>query len=385
MSERVSVNGAVIEWARRSLNLSREDVARRMKKPPEMIAQWERGEAMPTYVQLERLAYEVLRRPVAVFFYPEPPDEAPVQAEFRALPETLGEVLSPPVVRMVRRARVHQLALEELLGRAKPERAIWDEQRPTSAERPLELAKAIRAALGITIDRQKSWRSYEAALSEWRGSVESAGVYVFKDAFKDDSVSGFCLFHPLYPVIYLNNSTAMPRQIFTLVHELVHVLLRESDVEATDAGPASLSHADESVEWFCNAVAAEVLAPAEALDRMLTAGSLTEERISAIAEALWVSREVIMRAAADRGIVGWERYRQLADKWINQAVRARTDSGRGSYWSNQGVYMSLAFGTAVLQQLYQNRIDQDAAAEYLGVRSAGLATMESVLLKKASR
>jgi hypothetical protein len=39
---------------------------------------------MPTYVQLERLAYEILRRSVAVFFYPEPPDEAPVQAEFRA-------------------------------------------------------------------------------------------------------------------------------------------------------------------------------------------------------------------------------------------------------------------------------------------------------------
>lgn len=385
MGERVSVNGAVIEWARRSLNLSREDVARRIKKPPELIAQWERGEAMPTYVQLERLAYDILRRPMAVFFYPEPPDEAPVQTEFRTLPETLGEDLSPPVVRMVRRARVHQLALEELLGHAKPERAIWEEQRPTTADRPLEVARAIRAALGVTIDRQRSWRSYDEALSAWREAVESAGVYVFKEAFKDDTVSGFSLFHPLYPVIYLNNSMTMPRQIFTLVHELVHVLLRESDVEATEAGPAVRSPADEAVEWFCNAVAAEVLAPAEALDRMLTAGSLTEKRISSIAETLWVSREVIMRAAADRGIVGWERYRQLADKWTNQAVRARTDSGGGSYWSNQGVYMSLAFGATVLQQLYQNRIDQDAAAEYLGVRSAGLATMESVLLKKASR
>jgi len=95
-------------------------------------------------------------------------------------------------------------------------------------------------------------------------------------------------------------------------------------VEATDAGPAASSRA------------------AEALDRMLTAGSLTEERISSIAEALWVSHEVIARVAADRGIVGWEWYRQLADKWINQAVRARTDGDMGSYWSNQGVYMSLS-------------------------------------------
>lgn len=385
MGKGVSVNGAVIEWARRSLNLSQEDVARRMKKPPELIAQWERGEAMPTYVQLERLAYGILRRPMAVFFYPEPPEEAPVEAEFRTLPESLGEALSPPVVRVVRRARVCQLALEELLGPARPERAIWEQQRPTAADRPIEVARAIRAALGVTIDRQRSWRSYDEALSAWRESVESAGVYVFKGAFKDDSVSGFCLFHPLYPVIYLNNSTTVSRQVFTLVHELVHVLLRESDVEATDPGPAASSRADESVEWFCNAVAAEVLAPAESLDRMLTAGSLTEERISSIAESLWVSREVIVRSAAERGIVGWDRYRELADKWINQAVRARAKHGRGSYWSNQGVYMSLAFGTAVLQQLYQNRIDQDAAAEYLGVRSTGLSTMESVLLRKATR
>lgn len=296
MGERVSVNGAVIEWARQSLNLSQEDVARRMKKPIELIAQWERGEAMPTYVQLERLAYEILKRPVAVFFYPEPPEEAPVQAEFRTLPESLGQALSPPVVRMVRRARVRQLALEELLGRARPERAIWEDQRPTAADRPTDVARTIRTALGVTIDRQRSWRSYGEALSAWRESVESVGVYVFKDAFKDDAVSGFCLFHPLYPVIYLNNSMAMSRQIFTLVHELVHVLLRESDVEATDAGPAASSPTDESVEWFCNEVAAEVLAPAEALGRMLTAGSLTEERISSIAESLWVSREVVVRA-----------------------------------------------------------------------------------------
>ena len=44
-----------------------------MKKKVSDIDAWERGEASPTYIQLEDLAYEIYRRPIALFFFPNVP------------------------------------------------------------------------------------------------------------------------------------------------------------------------------------------------------------------------------------------------------------------------------------------------------------------------
>ncbi len=63
------------------------------------------------------------------------------------------------------------------------------------------------------------------ALKQWRQAVEDCGVFVFKAAFKQKDISGFCLMDESLPVIYLNNSTTKTRQIFSLLHELAHLLL----------------------------------------------------------------------------------------------------------------------------------------------------------------
>ena len=58
----------------------------------------------------------------------------------------------------------------------------------------------------------------------WRTAIEDAGVYVFKNTFKQENVSGFCLYDAEFPLIYVNNSTAKTRQSFTILHELGHLL-----------------------------------------------------------------------------------------------------------------------------------------------------------------
>ena len=67
--------------------------------------------------QLERLA-DTFRVPVAMFFFPEPPDLPPIEASFRTLgPAQFARI--PPLIRLLlRKARAFQLGLEELnLGR----------------------------------------------------------------------------------------------------------------------------------------------------------------------------------------------------------------------------------------------------------------------------
>jgi transcriptional regulator with XRE-family HTH domain len=81
MGNRASaVTLAVLKWARERAGYSADQVAARRKKPVAMVLAWEDGTDAPTFRQLEVLATTLYTRPVALFFFPEPPDEPEPQA-----------------------------------------------------------------------------------------------------------------------------------------------------------------------------------------------------------------------------------------------------------------------------------------------------------------
>ena len=76
---------------------------------------WETGAEQPTYPQLKKLA-KLYKRPVAIFFFPEPPEEKSIKEDFRALPSFITENIPPNILYLVRKAKVRQIDLEELHG-----------------------------------------------------------------------------------------------------------------------------------------------------------------------------------------------------------------------------------------------------------------------------
>src|SRR5262245_50265445 len=119
------VNASVLRWARESQGYSVTDVAARLKRDPAEVAAWEAGESTPTYPQLETLAYSVYKRPLAVFFLPEPPPEPTPQTEFRTLPDFDLENLTADTRYQIRLAHALQLSLKELSdGRNPSKRTI---------------------------------------------------------------------------------------------------------------------------------------------------------------------------------------------------------------------------------------------------------------------
>jgi transcriptional regulator with XRE-family HTH domain len=75
MNEILPINKDVFIWARTSIGLSVEDVAHKLNKNPREIEEWEKGNASPTYLQLEHLAHDIYKRPIALFFFPKVPFE----------------------------------------------------------------------------------------------------------------------------------------------------------------------------------------------------------------------------------------------------------------------------------------------------------------------
>ncbi len=257
------IEPSVLRWARESQGYSIDDVAQHLKREPAEVKAWEDGDAAPTYAQLEDLAYKLYKRPLAVFFLPGPPAEISVKKEFRSLPEFELDQLAADTRYQVRIAHAYQISLRELNDAVNPAaRKIFKDVRLTDTTNVNKAADSIRKYLGISLKAQSAWKTSDEALKLWRNAVEEVGIYVFKHSFKQKSISGFCLADDEFPIIYLNNSTAKTRQIFSLFHELAHLLLRVNAISKFDrAYVDQLPQKERRIEQFCNARAAEFLVP----------------------------------------------------------------------------------------------------------------------------
>lgn len=381
------IQPTVLRWARQSIGLSVSDVAAKLKRPIEEIEAWETGKSAPTYAQLEKLAYQVCKRPLAVFFLPAPPEETTPEREFRTLPYVDLSSLAVDTHMQIRRAHAYQLALQELFdGRNPSERCIW-RQLHLSREAPMvPQAQAIRESLGVSLETQCAWKDDDLALKHWRAAIENVGIFIFKAPFKQKEISGFCLLDKNFPVIYINNSTPKTRQIFSLLHELAHLLFSVNGLSKLDKSYIDqLPKAEKQIEQFCNAVAAEVLMPAsdfEQQTRSLPANieRLDDAQFSSLANRYGISREAILRRLLDQGRVSQRFYEQQAKVWASQQ---KPGSG-GNWYASQNTYLSDRFAKEVVSRHYRNQLSVEQAAELLGIKAKNFSGIEQRILQGAA-
>ncbi|MCP3956626.1 MAG: hypothetical protein GY719_02110 [bacterium] len=144
------LNPDILVWARRRAGQDVDQVARKLGKSSEDIQAWEDGDSSPTYVQLEKLAHQVYKRPLALFFFPEPPEEDDPEHRFRTLPDFELADLAPDTRFKIRDGLAKQLALRDLTGGRNPaERKIFRDIVAKPGSTPAKVAAEVRAYLGI--------------------------------------------------------------------------------------------------------------------------------------------------------------------------------------------------------------------------------------------
>lgn len=326
------INPDIVRWARERSGYTLQEVAKSLNRDVETISNWESGAAAPTYVQLETLA-DKYRRPVAMFFFPEPPQEPDFMGQL-ALRSSEIEQLDPSIRILLRQARARQLSLMKLnMGTNPAAMQIFRDLHAPLDNSPTELAGQTRTYLGISIETQASWSSTKEALENWREIIEAKGIFVFKEAFRDDSVDGFCLIHEQFPVIYLNNSSRFVRQIFSLFHELAHLLLGENGITR------GINPVGEQIEVFCNQFAADFLVPSVDLETLLNYPVYNDAVIEELARHYKVSRPLILLKLVNRDIFTYDDYWRKTEQWTKEH-KARSKKGAGGdYYNTRAVYL----------------------------------------------
>lgn len=331
-SIRAPATPAVLQWARETASMDLEAVAARFPSAAiseERIASWENPgtEDVPTLAQLKKLS-EIYRRPLAAFFLPEAPREFAVPRDFRRVPGRPEAI--PPALRFELRAaeerRLVALQLYEELDEQPPQFALTGQMNEGAAV----LGNRARAALGITIQDQFRWPNQYEALRTWKSAIEALGVLVFQVPAIDPSVMrGFSIAEMPLPVMGINRGESPRARIFSMMHELTHLMVRQSglcDFNEDETTPPE----ERAIEVFCNAVAAEVLAPSEVFDiqpelRRAPAGvsEWPEEDIVSLSRRFHVSRTFVVRRLLEHGRVSRAFYQQRQALYFQQFLDTR--------------------------------------------------------------
>jgi Zn-dependent peptidase ImmA (M78 family) len=298
------VEPAILAWARASAGFSVEEAARSLQTKPEKVVAWEGGEESPSMSQLRRMA-AAYKRLLSDFYLPKPPQDDPIPHDFRRLPGEIAFRYSRALRYQLRLARQRRELALELASELETELPVISAHlNHNAAPDPdsEETGARVRNLLGVTLGEQRTWRDPRISYNAWRAHIERAGVLVFQaTGIAPAETLGFSIPDRPLPVIVVNRRLRPNGRTFTLLHELVHILLEESSICDIEEGVLRPPE-EQRKEAFCNAIAAAVLVPRDALlAEQLVARhparprDWSDDELRSLGRVYGVSDEVILR------------------------------------------------------------------------------------------
>jgi Zn-dependent peptidase ImmA (M78 family) len=335
---------------------------------------WLSDEAQPTLRQLEDFARRT-HTAIGYFFLPQPPDlELPIP-DFRTLRD---EVIAEPSSNLLDtlylcqqrqdwyrdHARLHGLRVLDFVASA------------TLREAPEAVAQRMREKLGLSVEARQRLAAWADALRQLIAKAEDAGVMVMASSVVGsnshrkldvDEFRGFILADDLAPLVFLNGSDSKSAQMFTLAHELAHLWLGASGVSDTETGRVP----EQSIERWCNKVAAELLVPMQALRATYESANPVAQEIMRLAREFKVSTLVALRRLFDAGFINeatlWQHYREEQERLRSLE---RSGASGGDFYNSLGARTSKRFARAIVSSTLEGLTPFTEAFRMLGVRKA---------------
>nr|HID57808.1 ImmA/IrrE family metallo-endopeptidase [Desulfobacterales bacterium] len=377
----VTVEPKVLVWARESVGTDIHKVAKRLSVSVDTVAKWELGEKKPTLRALKELA-RFYKRPLAVFFLPEPPKELPRPKDFRVLPEQERGKLSKETRLGLRNARRLQSLAVELTKSIDREVTI-NIGKANLTDNPETVAIRERERLSKEIQEQLDWKNSRQALNQWKKKIENLGILVFQFAMPVEEVRGFSLTEGGLPIIVLNLRDSVNARIFTLFHEYAHLLLGTSGICNLEEG----SELPLGIEEFCNHFAGAVLVPKkhllhhELLKSIRPYSEIPDEYLDRIATSFKVSQEVVLRRMEILELVTKDFYQRRREEW---KVKVEKEKIRKKGFFVQPakkclLEKGLPFVSLVLETHKRGVITYNDVVDYLSIRLKHLNKIEQLI------
>ena len=152
---------------------------------------------------------------------------------------------------------------------------------------------------------------------------EKLSMAIIEYPLKAEGVRAFCIFSDI-SVIVLNENDETPIKLFSLFHEIYHLLKKTSAICSID-----VEHERQPrIEFHCDRFAAEFLVPTNDLIEEIKKTGVDNKGISKLSKIYGVSKQVIMLRLLKLGLVSRDRYRQFKEKFDKEKLKTKKTGRR---------------------------------------------------------
>lgn len=360
-----SISSERLKYAREYYGLDVLQVSQKIKSiKPQDLNNYETGVDYPTYSKLEMLS-NFYNRPLLYFFFKSPPQQEPLAVAFRSVENEIGDHCDMQIRTMMEKADFYRLNLQELYNNRNHTQFIMLLEND-NIKTDTQLKSWLREKLDLSLEFQKKFLRADQLLEYLREKLFEVGVYVFKDSFRADDVSGLCLYDADFPVILLNNKTSFTRQVFTVFHEIYHLFCKEPDVYLPKM----------SEEKTCDRFASEFLIPSEDLEKNLKGRRNYEDKefIDVLAKTYTVSPAAIAYRLKSSGKISREFYLSVQEDGIR---KMNSEATGGNFYFTRISYLGKPYLKRIFTDYYQGKINISKVGEYTGLKAAHISKLSS--------
>lgn len=387
MTETVTIKPELIRWAIDRSRLPVDDLAQTFPK----LDDWQRGQRMPTFRQLELFANKTMT-PFGYFFLDAPPEEKLPVPDFRTVGDTPIGRLSPNLIETIQVMQRRQAWMREYvveLGR-EPLEFVGSTK---GVRNVVSLAARIRETLGLNPDWAERHTTWEDALRTLRNSAERIGIFVASSSvvglnnhrpLDPQEFRGFVLCDPYVPLIFVNSADSKSAQMFTLAHELAHLWVGQGGL----FNLIKMMPHDDATERFCNQVAAEFLVPGHKLSERWPEIKGTNRPFHTIASWFKVSPLVAARRALDSGLISkphfFAFYEKDQEDWRKRKEEEKNKPKKGgpNFYDVQDVRLGRRFAFAVVRAVREGRLLYREAYSLTDLKGETFNRYASLLLQR---
>lgn len=299
-SMEIKVKPEILRAFRETSGYTVEEIAKKLKTTSRRVDEIEKNIGTVTLTQIKILA-NVYCRPLAAFFTDALPC-MPALADHRINRE---KRLTPQVYIAERRAYYLANKLAELTGK-KSQIPLFPETLKAK-----ELASEFRKYLNIGLLKSKNpeelFGYYKQALEE------KLLISIIELPLRAEDVRGFSIVSDI-SIIVLNEEDKPQIKLFSLFHEVYHLLKRTSGICSID-----IEHEGENIESECDRFSADFLVPLDDLKKERSKFTqIDENAVSELSKTYEVSKQVIMLRLLWSNGIDKERYNQFKKEGVEK-------------------------------------------------------------------
>lgn len=296
------INKEVLKWSRENTPFSAFDVAKKLNINEKKIIEWEEGKSYPTIHQAMKLA-EFYKLPFAAFYYETVPQKPIREYEdrrtFRGLkPPTLSSALWKELDNLYS-IRNTILELPNVIKTS----------LPTIEKKDTKEDVAVKIKSFFSIDENTKY-------NDARKLIEKKGIIVASINKVDISeMRGVAIYFSKLPIIGINNKDENNARLFTLYHELVHILRHNSALCSVD-----LNENNDDEEKMCNEITAEILMPENKIRKIFINIRIDYDNVYELSKKLNVSCFALLVRLYALKIINYSDYRDIYNYCENNYI-----------------------------------------------------------------